>query len=100
MAQVQKRTVSLPAQQAGYADSLVANGSYASVSEVVRAGLRALQERDAVIDRWLSSELANTVHAMRADPSRALPADAVFKTLRSHQAKHLKSQPTLKANVS
>ena len=46
MASIRKRTVSLPAEQASYIDAQVANGTYASAGEVVRAGLRALQERD------------------------------------------------------
>jgi len=45
MASVEKRTVSLPPEQASYVDALVSRGSYAPASEVVRAGLRALQER-------------------------------------------------------
>ncbi len=44
---VEKRTISLPAAQARFIDALVKGGAYASASEVVRAGLRALQERDA-----------------------------------------------------
>ena len=47
MSAAEKRTFSLPTEQASYIDSLVASGTYASASEVVRAGLRALQERDA-----------------------------------------------------
>ena len=90
MAHVEKRTISLPTEQAGYIDAQVASGLYASASEVVRAGLRALQERDAVIERWLQAQVAPTYDAMRADPSRAIPADAVLKTLRAHHAKRLK----------
>jgi len=33
--------------------ALVEAGTYASASEVVRAGPRALQERDAAVERWL-----------------------------------------------
>ena len=51
MAKIARRTFSLPAAQAAYIDAKVSSGSYASASEVVRAGLRALEERDAVFER-------------------------------------------------
>ena len=51
MGVVQKRTISLPDEQARYIDSQVAKGLYATASEVVRAGLRALRERDEAV-RW------------------------------------------------
>uniref|UniRef100_B0SUM7 Putative addiction module antidote protein, CopG/Arc/MetJ family n=1 Tax=Caulobacter sp. (strain K31) TaxID=366602 RepID=B0SUM7_CAUSK len=64
MPPVAKRTVSLPVEQSSYVDQLVASGSYASASEVVRAGLRALQERDTAIERWLREDVAATYDAM------------------------------------
>ena len=51
MSATAKRTFSLPAEQADFIDSQVKSGTYASGSEVVRAGLRALQERDAAVER-------------------------------------------------
>ena len=92
MAHVEKRTVSLPPEQAGYIDAQVASGMYGSASEVVRAGLRALQERDAAVDRWLREEVAPVYDAMQVDPARAIPADQVFRTLRAHHAKRLKAK--------
>jgi antitoxin ParD1/3/4 len=92
MAHVEKRTISLPADQAGYIEAQVASGLYASASEVVRAGLRALQERDAVIDRWLNEQVAPVFDAMQADPSRAIPAGEVAQNLRAHHARRLKDQ--------
>jgi antitoxin ParD1/3/4 len=92
MAAVEKRTVSLPAEQASYIDAQVATGAYASASEVVRAGLRALQERDAAVERWLREEVAPTYDAMRADPARAVPADRVLQNLRARHAKQLKAK--------
>lgn len=89
----EKRTFSLPTEQAGYIDSLVASGAYASGSEVVRAGLRALQERDAAVERWLREEVIGTHDAMQADPSRATAADQVFATLRARHADRLKKKP-------
>jgi antitoxin ParD1/3/4 len=49
MSNVEKRTFSLPPEHAEFIDQKVASGAYASGSEVVRAGLRALQERDAAV---------------------------------------------------
>lgn len=83
MPSVAKRTFSLPREQADYIDSLVASGSYASSSEVIRAGLRALQERDAAVERWLRDEVVPAAAAMQADPGRAIAAETVFDEIRA-----------------
>jgi antitoxin ParD1/3/4 len=90
MPRVEKRTVSLPPAQASYIDSLVETGTYASASEVVRAGLRALQERDAAVERWLRGEVVPVYDAMQADPARGLSADRVVAAMRAHHAGHSK----------
>jgi antitoxin ParD1/3/4 len=83
---VSKRTVSLPEEHAAYVDRLVASGAFASASEVVRAGLRALQERERAVERWLREEVAPVHDAMREDPDRGLPAAHVFDELRARHA--------------
>jgi antitoxin ParD1/3/4 len=83
MAASEKRTFSLPSEQASYIDALVASGSYASGSEVIRAGLRALQERDAAVERWLKEEVVPVAAAMKAAPDRALSAEEVFGEIRA-----------------
>lgn len=86
MSAIEKRTVSLPGELAGYIDRMVGSGVYASASEVVRAGLRALQERDAAVERWLHDEVAPVAIAMHADSGRAVPADDLFDELRLQRA--------------
>ena len=86
MGTVKKRTFSLPPEHAAYIDEKVSSGSYASGSEVVRAGLRALQERDAAIERWLQDDVAPTYDAMKASPERGRPAQSVFAETRARYA--------------
>ncbi len=92
MANVEKRTVSLPEEHAAFIDQLVTSGAYASASEVVRAGLRALQERDAAVERWLREEVAPAFDAMQADPGRALGFEDVFADIRARHAARLKGE--------
>ena len=82
MKPVAKRTISLPEEQSTFIDAKVASGDYGSASEVVRAGLRALQERDAAIERWLREEVVPTYERMKANPESGIPAEQVFAELR------------------
>lgn len=94
MAASHKRTFSLPGEQAKYIDSLVSSGAYTSGSEVIRAGLRALQERDAAVERWLREEVVPVAAAMRDDPGRAIPADRVFDEIRDLHARRTRKPGT------
>jgi antitoxin ParD1/3/4 len=89
MASAEKRTFSLPSEHAAFIDEKVASGAYASGSEVIRAGLRALQERDAAIERWLREEVIPAYDAIKADPSRGIEAQKVFDDLRAYHAAKL-----------
>jgi antitoxin ParD1/3/4 len=91
MSTIAKRTVSLPSEQSEFIDAKVAAGEYASASEVVRAGLRALRERDAAVERWLNKEVAPTVDAMASDPARARSSDQVWSTIAAHHAERVKA---------
>jgi antitoxin ParD1/3/4 len=88
----EKRTFSLPTEQAGYIDTLVASGAYASGSEVIRAGLRALQERDAAVEKWLREEVVAVCDAMQSDPSRSISGKQVFDTIRARHVDRLKKK--------
>ncbi|MRI56582.1 type II toxin-antitoxin system ParD family antitoxin [Methylobacterium sp. DB1607] len=90
MATIEKRTISLPTEHTAFIDAKVASGAYASASEVIRAGLRALKERDEAVERWLKEEVAPVYDAMAADPNRGIPAETVFAGIRDHHAKRLR----------
>lgn len=89
-ATIEKRTISLSKEQAAYIDAKVEKGDYASVSEVVRAGLRALRERDAAIEQWLHTEVASAYDAMKANPDRAVPLDSAVAKLRDRHSARMK----------
>lgn len=91
MSTVSKRTFSLSLQQVEFIDRLVERGSYASASEVVRAGLRALEREDEALERWLREEVVPVVREMKAHPERGIPSDQVFDRFRA-LAKALEEQ--------
>ncbi|MDQ0615465.1 antitoxin ParD1/3/4 [Microbacterium sp. W4I4] len=67
-------SITLPKEMAAALRERVASGEYASESEVVRDGLRALFAREAAVDMWLQDEVAVSYDALQADPSRAVSA--------------------------
>lgn len=77
----QQLSITLPHEMAEAVRSKVASGQYATESEVIREGLRALMARDQAIDAWLRDEVAAAYDAQKADPSRALGADEVRQRL-------------------
>jgi Arc/MetJ-type ribon-helix-helix transcriptional regulator len=59
----------------------VAAGEYATESEVIRDGLRALMARDRAVDNWLMQEVGPAYDALKANPARAVTADQLRATL-------------------
>jgi len=88
---VDKRTFSLSEEQSEFIDAQVERGGYATASEVVRAGIRALQERDAAVEKWLLEEVVPTYRAMLADPSRGIPEEEAFAIIRAKHTERMKS---------
>ena len=84
MRSTRQLSVTLPNKMAEMVSRKVASGEYASESEVIRDGLRALQARDRVLEDWLRNRAVPAYDAF--DPERAVSAKSVRKTLaRAHK---------------
>ena len=77
MRTTQQFSVTLPNEMAQMVKNKVASGEYASESEVIRDGLRALQAQDKALETWLHTEVATSYDALKADPGRALGIEQV-----------------------
>ena len=77
MRSTQQFSITLPIQMAEAVKAKVAAGEYATESEVIRDGLRALMARDRALESWLVGQVAPTYDALKADPSRAVSIDEV-----------------------
>lgn len=87
MNKIDRLTISLPAEQSAYIDRLIASGEYGSASEVVRAGIEALQGHDREIEHWLRTEVAETYDRMQNDPGRGIPLEDVEAEFRDRALK-------------
>ena len=77
MRTTQQFSITLSNTLADAVKARVATGQYASESEVIRDGLRALMARDRAVETWLTERVAPTYDALAADPSRAVSVDRV-----------------------
>lgn len=73
----QHMSITLPNDMADIVRTKVRSGEYASESEVIRDGLRALVVRDRAVENWLARQLGPAHDALKDDPSRAVTADQV-----------------------
>lgn len=81
MRSTQQMSITLPLEMANLVKQRVSNGDYVSESEVIREGLRALQERENAVEHWLRTEVVATYDAYKADSSRVRPLDEAWKRL-------------------
>ena len=72
MRSTRQMSITLPHEMAQMVKDKVASGEYATESEVVRDGLRALLARDRAVEEWLRQEVGPAYDAMKADGSRGV----------------------------
>jgi putative addiction module CopG family antidote len=77
MRTTQQFSITLPHEMAEAVKSKVAAGEYATESEVIRDGLRALLARDRAVENWLLQQVGPAYDALKADPKRAVSLDDV-----------------------
>ncbi|MDR3727004.1 MAG: type II toxin-antitoxin system ParD family antitoxin [Terracidiphilus sp.] len=74
-------SITLPHEMAEMVRAKVDSGEYASESEVIRDGLRALQQHERALDAFLREQVAPAYDAIKADPSRAVSVEKVRASL-------------------
>jgi antitoxin ParD1/3/4 len=74
MRSTQQIGITLPIEIAKMVNSKVRRGDYASHSDVIRAGLRAVIKRDGAAETWLRDAVVARATAADLDPSTAPPA--------------------------
>ena len=81
MRTTQQMSITLPNDMADVVKTKVRTGEYASESEVIRDGLRALMARDRAVESWLHNQVGPAYDALKTDPSRAVSTDQIRKRL-------------------
>ncbi|KJV25985.1 CopG family transcriptional regulator [Aquitalea magnusonii] len=87
MRTTQQMSITLPNDMAEEVKAKVRSGEYASESEVIRDGLRALMARDRAVESWLLNQVGPAYDALKAAPSRAVTIDQVRARLAAEHAK-------------
>jgi len=80
-------SITLPNEMADAVKAKVRTGEYASESEVIRDGLRALMARDRAVEGWLHGQVGPAYDALKADPSSAVTVNQVRARLAAELAR-------------
>lgn len=91
MRTTQQFSVTLTHEMAEMVRAKVESGEYASESEVIRDGLRALQAHERALETWLREHVAPAYDAMKADPSRAVSVEEVRASLAAARRRSLRA---------
>lgn len=80
-------TVTLGRQQASL-EAHLASGNYESASEVLRAGLRALDREQKALDELMRAKIQQALD----DPRPAIPAEDVFRKLHKRMSERVEAE--------
>ena len=87
MRTTQQFSITLPKDMADMVKAKVQTGEYASESEVIRDGLRALLARERAVEDWLCEQVGPAYDALKADPASAVTAEQVRARLAAEHAR-------------
>ena len=73
MRSTQQLSITLPHEMAEMARTKVESGEYASESEVIRDGLRALEMHDRALEAWLREDVAGAYEPAAAALENTAP---------------------------
>jgi antitoxin ParD1/3/4 len=77
-------SITLPTDMAEALSERVRSGEYASESEVIRDGLRALFARDKAVEAWLRDEVAATYDSYINNPDDVASSDDARARIAAH----------------
>lgn len=87
MRTTQQMSITLPKEMAEVVKTKVQSGEYASESEVIRDGLRALMAQEKAVEYWLQSQVASAFDALEKNPAGGLSVDELRAHLAAEKAK-------------
>jgi len=87
MRSTRQLSITLPNEMAELVRAKVEAGEYATESEVIRDGIRALFARDRAMEDWLRAEVVPAYDTLKAKPSRVRSAKKVRATLAAEHRK-------------
>lgn len=90
MRSTQQLSITLPIDMANILKEKVAAVTYASESEVIRDGIRALLARDRANEAWLAQSVATTHDATLANPARSVTPTTIRERLAAEHNKVIK----------
>ncbi len=85
MRTTQQFSITLPNEIAEVVEAKLKSGAYASVSEIMRDGVRALLDREAAVEKWLRKEVIAGHKEYLADPSKGVAAEVILERIKTRR---------------